>query len=314
MLVALLPVAAHAWGPGAHVYLGLELLGSLDLFAPPVASALSARPLDFLYGSVAADIPFGKRYADEGGHPHSWRTGWAMYEAAGSDAALRASALGYLAHLAADVTAHEVFVPRMLLLTTASKGVGHSYWEHRMDREIGADHLRAARSLVLDRNNRRADELFDQVLERTLLSFEANRRLFHGMVRVLDDDRWQTFFGALTDISRWKLEPAAATSFLRSTFEVTAEFLRNGRDARAIERDPTGEGPLARAKRVRRRVLRRDGLASQPALERAADRLYPVPDGPDDRWTRRGSTPLVARRACHELEEEAEEPVRRMAG
>lgn len=291
-----MPDAAHAWGPGTHVYLGLELLASLDLVAPAVASLLSAHPVEFLYGSVAADIPIGKRYAADERHPHAWSTGWEMYGEAGPDSALRASAVGYLTHLAADVTAHEVFVPRMLLLTASSRGVGHSYWEHRMDREIAPEHLPLARSLVLDRNNRDADELLDRVLDRTLLSFSANRRIFHGMVRMLDDDRWQTFFGALTDISRWELEPPVARSLMRSTFAGAVSFLRGGRASDVVERDPTGEAPLDLAKSVRRRILRREGLASRPALRDAADRLYPIPKE-EDVWRERGTTPLVAERA-----------------
>lgn len=291
------------------MYLGLELLASLDLVGAPTAALLSAHPVEFLYGSVAADIPLGKQYADEGRHPHAWRTGWEMYEEAGSDTALRATAVGYLTHLAADVNAHEVFVPRMLLLTASSKGVGHSYWEHRMDREAAREHIPLARRLVLDRNNRDADELLDRVLDRTLLSFEANRRIFHGMVRMLDDARWRTLFGALTDISRWELEGPVADSLLRSTFGDAVGFLRHGHRAEVVARDPTGEEPLARAKTVRRRILRRDGLASRPTLRRTADRLYPVPGG-NGAWDERGTTPQVAQRA-----QEAIVPdVRRLAG
>lgn len=309
MLVFLLPEAAHAWGPGTHVHLGLQLLASLDLVAPWVASLLSAHPVEFLYGSVAADIPLGKRYAPDERHPHAWTTGWELYEAAGSDDALRASAVGYLTHLAADVTAHEVFVPRMLLLTSSSRGVGHSYWEHRMDREVAPQHLRMARSLVLDRNNRAANELMDRVLDRTLLSFEANRRIFHGMVRVLDDDRWRVLFGALTDISRWTLSGDVARAFLRSSFGGAVAFLRAGRGAGVAARDPTGREALEAAKAVRRRILRRDGLSSRPTLRRTADRLFPVPAG-DGAWRERGTTPLVAERAREELST----GVRRLAG
>lgn len=311
-LVLALPEAARAWGPGTHVHLGLEILGSLNLFSPALASLLSANALDFLYGSVAADIPVGKRYAPEDRHPHAWHVGWEMYGAAGDDPALRAAALGYLSHLAADVTAHEVFVPRMLLLTASTKGVGHSYWEHRMDGEVGEDAIRMARSLVLERDHRRADRLLDSVLDRTLLSFRANRRIFSGMVRVLDDDRWQTFFDALVDVSRWDLEASTARTFMRHTFHGVAEFLREMEDAPVTRRDPTGEEELGRAKRLRRRVLRRDGLSAQPGLSRAADRHFPVPDGRDiGLWRRRGQTAGLAERTRDRLLAPAR---RRLAG
>jgi len=277
LLVAILPEPAHAWGPGTHVFLGLEVLASLNLLPASVATLISGHAAEFLYGTVAADIPVGKRYAPAERHPHAWHVGREMYDEAGSDPGLRAAALGYLAHLAADVAAHQIFVPRMLLLTSSTKGVGHSYWEHRMDGELSPMHIRVARSVVLEMDHRHADDLMDRVLDRTLFSFSANRRIFHGMVRMLDDDRWQTFFDALLDVSRWELGEADSRRFLRYTFGLVTGFLRDGDDSHAVRGDPTGEVELARAKRIRRRILRREGLAAQPVLEEAAERHFPVP-------------------------------------
>ena len=81
--------------------------------------------MGFLYGSVAADISFAKKYAPEGRHCHDWKVGEEILAAAESDA-MRAVAYGYLAHLAADTVAHNLFVPRRLLLTSATQGIGHT--------------------------------------------------------------------------------------------------------------------------------------------------------------------------------------------
>lgn len=43
------------------------------------------------------------------------------------EAPLQAFAWGYLAHLAADVVAHNHFVPLQLALTTAIGGAGYGY-------------------------------------------------------------------------------------------------------------------------------------------------------------------------------------------
>src|SRR5690606_10379300 len=125
-LLLLLPDPAWAWGPATHVYLGTGVLDSLSLLPPAVRSVVAACPYAFLYGSVAADISLAKKYVPEGRHCHNWHVGEEIYQTADTDR-LRAVGLGYLAHLAADTIAHNVFVPRQLLLTSSSKAPGHSY-------------------------------------------------------------------------------------------------------------------------------------------------------------------------------------------
>ena len=80
-----------------------------------MADLLHAFPYDFLYGSIAPDTSFAKKYVPRGRHSHFWHVGQETFDFAGSDA-LRAFGLGYLAHLAADTVAHNFFVPRQLLL------------------------------------------------------------------------------------------------------------------------------------------------------------------------------------------------------
>ena len=85
-----------------------------------IASVLQACPLDFLYGSIAADTSFAKKYAPVGRHSHAWHVGQEIADLAGS-ASQHAFGVGYLAHLAADVVAHNFFVPRQLLLTSSTR-------------------------------------------------------------------------------------------------------------------------------------------------------------------------------------------------
>src|SRR5690606_41410725 len=114
-----------------------------------VAALLAAYPRDYLYGSVAADISLAKKYVPEGRHCHHWHIGEEIYEAADTDR-LKAVGLGYLSHLAADTIAHHFFVPRQLPVTSSRKGLGHSYWEHRMDQQLGERNPRHARHVVTD--------------------------------------------------------------------------------------------------------------------------------------------------------------------
>src|SRR5437879_11447666 len=68
--VALLPVAAHAWTPGTHVYLSESVLANLHQLSGAVADLLRAFPYDFLYGNIAAATSMAKKYAPVARHCH----------------------------------------------------------------------------------------------------------------------------------------------------------------------------------------------------------------------------------------------------
>jgi len=197
------PAAAHAWTPGTHVFLGEAVMQSLAVLPPAVAALLREFPYDFLYGSIAADTSFAKKYAPVGRHCHSWNVGMEIYEGA-SDEPLRAFGLGYLAHLAADSIAHNYFVPKQLAVTSSTSALGHSYWESRFETHLGTECARRARELILI-DHSRSDGLLDRVLSPTIFSTPTNRRIFRGMVIVTDNESWQRIFQLMTERSRWDL-------------------------------------------------------------------------------------------------------------
>lgn len=294
LLVFVLPERLLAWGPATHLHVGLEVLGSLNLLPGPLARLLAGQAVEFLYGSLAADIPLGKNYAPTERHPHSWRVGRELLDRTGEDPGLRAFAVGYLSHLAADVGAHERFVPRMLLLTSSTRSLGHSYWEHRMDASVAPEKARMARSLVLDHDHGRLDDHMDEVLDRLIFSFDTNRRIFQGMVRIADDDRWRSLFDTLLENSRWDLRDRESDLFVREAFDLVAGFLRRRDESRAAAGDPTGRRALDRAKKIRRQVLLVERWNASGALRQAADRFFPLPEPEEDLWARRGGTGDVA--------------------
>ncbi len=147
VLLVLVPDNAWAWSPGTHIFLGQSVLANLQFVPGTLAELLRAHPLDFLYGSIAADTSFAKKYAPVGRHSHAWHVGQEIVELAGRSG-LRAFGFGYLAHLAADVVAHNFFVPRQLVLTSSTRALGHSYWEGRFDMHIGEAAARRAREVL----------------------------------------------------------------------------------------------------------------------------------------------------------------------
>jgi hypothetical protein len=253
------------------------LLDVLQLLPLPLGELLRAHPQSFLYGSMAADISFAKKYVPAGRHCHFWHVGEEILEKASNDR-LRAVAYGYLSHLAADTIAHNYFVPRQLLLTSSSKALGHGYWEHRLDTQLGEPFGSLARQVVMDYDHSEADNLFDSVLSGTIFSFETNRRIFRGMIRVQDNDRWKTVFDKMLQKSRWDLATTTIDAYTSRAFDFVVDYLLRGRDSQPAQLDPTGEFNLQLAKKVRRLALREGVLDRREVLQQVADDFFPLPE------------------------------------
>jgi hypothetical protein len=275
----LTPLDLFAWGPATHVAIGEAVLSSAHLLPPAIRATLERFRVPFLYGSVAADISFAKKYAPVGRHCHHWHVGEEILASADTEE-MNAVGLGYLAHLAADTIAHNVFVPRRLLLTPGMEGVGHTYWEHRMDVHLGERFTAEARKVVLMNDHAEADRLFDEVLSRTLFSFNTNRRIFRGMVAFQDDARWQKVFARILKRSRFDLPELLRDRYLRLSYEYVMDYLARGDLSLARGLDPIGEMNLKLAKSVRRRGLARGGAADPELLDTWADEFFPLPGEP----------------------------------
>ena len=288
LAILLIPGDAYAWGPATHVYLGQGVLESLHLLPGAVRTLIASYPHDFLYGSMAADISLAKKYVPEGRHCHHWHVGEEIFESAETDR-LKAVGLGYLAHLAGDTVAHNYFVPRQLLLTSSSKALGHSYWEHRMDYQLGDAYMRLARRVVMEHDHSAADALFDRVLSATLFSFHTNRRIFRGMIRFQDNDRWQSIFSTLLQNSRWTLTPDEIDGYVVRSFDYIIDYLNHRGEAVAAGLDPIGDENLALSKKIRRMALREGKGSSDATLESLAEDFFPLPEVRWGFWSAAGS-------------------------
>jgi hypothetical protein len=270
--MVLTPSALYAWTPGTHVFLGDAVLRNLALLPGSIAELLAAFPADFLYGAIAADTSIAKKYAAVGRHCHSWRVGLEIHEEA-RDPRLEAFALGYLSHLAADVVAHNFYVPRQLAVTSSTAALGHSYWESRIDTHLGEPWPRRARELLL-LDHLRSDQHLDRILSPTIFGTATNRRIFRGMVYVTDTDSWQRIFQIVSERSRWDLSDTEVGRYLARSFDYIIDLLARWDGSEPFGFDPSGDAPLRQAKKVRRQA-RREGGDVRAALE--ADRLFGMP-------------------------------------
>ena len=285
-LIALLPEPAWAFGPATHVYIGRHVLDMLHLLPAPLAELLRAYPQSFLYGSMAADISFAKKYVPVGRHCHFWHVGEEILDSADNDR-LRAVAYGYLSHLAADTIAHNFFVPRQLMLTSSTKALGHAYWEHRLDVQLGQRWTGMAREMVMEYDHSEADTLFDRVLSGTIFSFETNRRIFRGMVRIQDNERWHSVFDRMLQSSRWDLTDETMSDYMSRSFDYVIDYLQRRRESLPAALDPTGDFNLQLAKKVRRLALREGALTRPELLLELADDFFPLPPLELGHWDQR---------------------------
>ena len=287
--IALLPGVAHAWTPGTHVFLGEAVLRSLEHLPEAVAALLRAYPYDFLYGSIAADTSLAKKYVPTGRHCHSWNVGYEIHERA-NDEPLRAFALGYLAHLAADTIAHNYYVPRQLAVTSSTAALGHSYWESRIDTHIGERFPRRAREVIL-LDHTRSDEHLDRILSPTIFSTPTNRRIFRGMVYVTDTESWQRIFQLVEENSRWDLPDGEVARYLVRSYDYVMDFLVRLDASEPTSLDPSGDEALREAKRIRRAALRGGG---EERVREEAEQRYGLPASSVDYASRLAQPLLLA--------------------
>ncbi|MEP6690165.1 MAG: zinc dependent phospholipase C family protein [Gemmatimonadaceae bacterium] len=273
--VALVPRAAWAWTPGTHIFLGEAVLRTLSLLPGAVADLLRAFPYDFLYGSIAADTSIAKKYAPAGRHCHSWNIGLEILDRS-DDEPLRAFSYGYLSHLAADVVAHNYFVPRYLVSSSRTSGLGHSYWETRFEIHLGDGYSRRAREVVL-LDHARADGHLDRILSPTIFSTSTNRRIFRGMVFVTDTDSWQRIMQIAAENSRWDITDPEVMRYMERSYDYVMDFLNRVDHSEPFTLDPAGDVALRLAKDVRKQA-RLSGVSSHVAAE--AVRAFAMPETP----------------------------------
>jgi len=251
VLVVMSPVPALAWGPVTHVALGMQVLATVITPEHPLQATLRNLPEIFLYGGLAPDIVQGRRLQSRlRRHSHNWNTGFGLLGCA-STPEQQALACGYLAHLAADVVAHNYFLPAHFIGRFESGIASHLYTEARFDtfqsheyRELLVKLLRVD-FRVLNRTLKRA-------IDSPIFSFSAHQRVFEGGLR-----RIREFHGLLrrlggpdeTEVEDFEL-------FNHASCAAIGGILGDADGAPACRFDPMGEEVIRDALDLRRKLQR----------------------------------------------------------
>ncbi len=175
---------ALAWGPGVHTVIALNMIENASLLLPSIAGIISAFPIEYMYGCLAADFFMGKSRMKKAAQAHNWKGGFTFLKEAGDDREA-AYAYGFLSHLAADVVAHNFFVPHMTTEHRSFRKKSHLYWELRADYQVGPEYTRIARS-VLAMDHSGCDDLLKMISGKRRRGLEARKMIFRQSVRISD--------------------------------------------------------------------------------------------------------------------------------
>ena len=271
LVVTLAPKAALAWGPGMHVDVALGAMRELAAIAPAIADLIRRFPEAFIYGAASPDIVIGKRYYGYLHHCHSWKMGRMILSEARSELQ-KAAAYGYLMHLAADVVAHNYYIPAKIVRSWPARLLTHTYWEMRFDIGVSEEAWEE-----LDEVTENTVDEFDRVLERvlrkTLFSFSTNKSIFNSIVILQKMRGLRASLRAYASHSRFPLVEENREHYMDLTMDAALGFLKDPKHAPCLEIDPAGLSRLDYAKRVRRgiRASIKKGLMQESDAKRLVD-------------------------------------------
>ena len=271
------PEEAFAWGPATHVGIAASVLERLSVLPAAVAAVLARHGIAYLYGNVAADIVFAKRFSSVKQFCHHWSTGFGLLNGA-DDAKAKAFAYGYISHLAADTVAHGKYVPRQIAVSQCAVGVGHFFWELRADATEVDSNWRLLEEVLRDDHSQHHQTLENHITG-TFLSFDLNRLLFDGMSALTVRQSFRRTVDAWNRYSRWYLSPELVQGYRAESLDRVLSVLTEGTRSSLMREDPNGTSALMSV-RVRRRELRRlkrRGLPVQHRLLEASRGLAPKP-------------------------------------
>lgn len=266
------PHEALAWGPAAHLAFSLDILGGAVGAAPAIIGLLRRHRRDFLYGSLAADTVLGKNLARKTAHCHNLSlTRELLSRAEHLGEPYEAFMLGYLGHLAADVIAHNHFVPSQLVAHYRSRGIGHLYWEARFDQKLLAADARSrdALSCIGALRFPQYDRFLAERLEATIFSHSVSTRLFHRSLDVQRRRPWQGAVSRIDQRSKLVLGTAEVARWRTAAVALAALAIDDPWHTDLLGLDPTGRAAIRDAVRHRdllRRRLRRVGEESSSSF------------------------------------------------
>lgn len=239
------PDGAYAWGPGVHTWIAYKILAELEFILPVIAETIRSFPLEYLYGSLAADFFVGKGHKPREGHSHNWETGLKLLEEAKDDQEA-AYAYGFLSHLAADVVAHNYYVPNLVHHISKWKRMGHLYWEAKADYHVGPLYTKIARD-ILGMSHLGCDDLLKSAVGRGKNGLKTKRKIFTQSVKLTDFICGSPPMAVVNKNSRYRISPQYLDFMTLLSYRLVKDILNHPYSSSCLSHDPVGSRNLQRA-------------------------------------------------------------------
>ncbi|MGD2126537.1 MAG: zinc dependent phospholipase C family protein [Desulfobacteraceae bacterium] len=236
---------AWAWGPAVHTVIACRILEELGLVLPLIAQTVQTFPLEYLYGSLSADFFVGKGQRQKKGHSHNWETGFRLLDEAKDDQET-AYAYGFFSHLAADVIAHNYFVPDLVHRISKWKRMGHLYWEAKADYHVGPMYTKIARD-VLTMENLGCDALLKSAVRKGRNGLKTKKRIFTQTVKLTDYLCCSQPVAMVNKGSRYQLCPEYLVFMINLSYRLVKDILNHPFSSPSLSYDPIGSRNLQMA-------------------------------------------------------------------
>ncbi|MBM4370539.1 MAG: zinc dependent phospholipase C family protein, partial [Deltaproteobacteria bacterium] len=267
----LVPGTALAFGPVAHLE---SIRGALQAGAPALSFVTSSGVEIFwalLYGSIAPDLFVAKNRQYFTYHTHNWDRAFSMLDAA-ADLQERAFSLGYLAHLAGDVIAHNVFVPYKMVEIPFSSSRRHAYWEYRFETAHPPEAWESMEA-IKGLDFRHLHGFLERHQRPTYLPFNTNLAVVRSLVRATTGASGRRFLDRMERRSEVGIAPLEAQLFRDLCLEAVMDVLERGPRAEVMRHDPRGMDRIrhAQALTVSLRRLWRRGFGGREHYQALAE-------------------------------------------
>jgi hypothetical protein len=238
---------AWAWGPGIHTVISCRLLEDTIQTLPFIGTIIKTWPLEFLYGNLAADFLVGKGFKKRQGHSHNWETGLRLLEEASENRQI-SYACGFMSHLAADIMAHNYFIPNLIHSASTWRRMGHIYWEIRADRFVDQLYLKIAKE-VLSQERLDLDEMLKWVMGKSGAGFRTRKRLYTRSITVSNSDRFFNSMNLVVKKAHYQIPSYYLSFMIDLSFRAARDLLIRPNNSPLFAYDPIGSRNLALAGR-----------------------------------------------------------------
>ena len=257
---------AWAWGPAIHTVMSCNIIGSCSQILPGIASIIQAFPHEYIYGGISADFFIGKGQKKKKGHSHNWETGFKFLGEVNNEKEA-SYAYGFLSHLAADVVAHNYFVPGMIHRVSNWKRIGHIYSEAVADKYVDPLYIKIAKD-VLNMDHLDCDKLLQSMVVRNSYGLMAKKHIYTQSVKISDYLFCLPAFSDRDRNSAYNVEDEYMDYMIGLSFRLVKDLLSYPDSSTCLSHDPIGSENL--------RLASQNGIFSKLFNNRQPAYQFPI--------------------------------------